>query len=102
MSLVETSVAQLRERWAKGIGRSGSWGRGTSTVCYRDTKERHAEGIETRDVISDCGMWEACRRRQHPRRMVSGGSQRKEGAQRGSSQEKKGLEAVQEKTAKFL
>ena len=81
------------ERDGLRVGRRGSWGRGTSTECYRDTEERHAEGIGTRDVISDCGMWEACRK-QHPSRTVSGGSQRKEGAQWGSSQEQKGLEML--------
>ena len=88
------------ERDGLRVGRRGSWGRGTSTECYRDTEERHAEGIGTRDVISDCGMWEACRR-QHPSRTVSRGSQRKEGAQGGSSQEQKGLEAVQGEDCKI-
>ena len=90
------------ERDGLRVGRRGSWGRGTSTVSYRNAKDRHAEGIETSDVISaDWGMWEACRRRQHPSRTVSGGSQRKEGARRVSSQEQKGVEAVQGEDCKI-
>ena len=89
------------ERDGLRVGGRGSWGRGTSTVSYQNAKDRHAEGIETSDVISDWGMWEVCRRRQHPSRTVSGGSQRKEGARRVSSQEQKGVEAVQGEDCKI-
>ena len=89
------------ERDGLRVGRRGSWGRGTSTVSYQNAKDRHTEGIETSDVISDWGMWEVCRRRQHPSRTVSGGSQRKEGARRVSSQEQKGVEAVQGEDCKI-
>lgn len=70
-------------------------------MSYRNAKARHAEGIETSDVVSDWGMWEACRGRQHPSRTVSGGSQRKERARRVSSQEQKGLEVVQGEDCKI-